>query len=86
MSGIYHVTASGRTSWYGFAAEILRGREGVAALRPIPSAAYPSPAQRPKNSLLDNAKLNQVFGIALPDWKIGLQLCLEEISNAKDSG
>ena len=79
MSGIYHMTASGRTSWYGFAVEILRGQEGVAALRPIPSAAYPSPAKRPGNSLLDNSKLNKVFGISLPDWQVGLRMCMAEL-------
>jgi len=76
MSGIYHMTASGRTSWHGFAVEILRGQEGVAALRPIPSAEYPTPATRPKNSLLDNSKLNEDFGISLPDWQVGLRMCM----------
>lgn len=84
MSGIYHMTAAGRTSWYGFAAEILRGQEGVAALLPIPSAEYPSPAKRPRNSLLDNTKLNQTFGIRVPDWKTGLQLCREQISKDRN--
>lgn len=84
MSGIYHMTASGRTNWYGFAAEILRGQKGVAALLPIPSAEYPSPAKRPRNSLLDNTKLNQRFGISLLDWKTGLQQCMEEISKDRN--
>lgn len=83
MGGIYHMTASGRTNWYDFAVEILRGQEGGAALRPIPSADYPTPAKRPRNSLLDNARLQQVFGISLPDWKAGLRLCQEEFETAR---
>jgi dTDP-4-dehydrorhamnose reductase len=45
---------------------------------PITTAEYPSPARRPRNSVLDNGKLRQAFGIELPDWKTGLKLCLEE--------
>jgi dTDP-4-dehydrorhamnose reductase len=79
------MTASGRTNWYEFAVEILRGQEGAAALRPIPGAEYPTPAKRPRNSLLDNTRLKQSFGISLPDWKTGLQLCLKEIGQDRSS-
>ena len=77
--GLYHLTAAGRTTWYGFAQAILSGREGVANVLPIPTSGYPTRARRPRNSLLDNSKLERQFGFALPDWKVGLQLCLEEL-------
>lgn len=82
-AGIYHLSAAGQTSWYEFAAEILRGVEGAATVRPIPTSEYPTPARRPKNSLLDNSRFHEHFGFALPDWRVGLQLCMEEL---KDQG
>ena len=77
--GLYHLTAAGRTSWYGFAQAILAGKDGVAKLSPIPASDYPTPARRPQNSVLDNSKMEKQFGIRLPDWKVGLNLCLEEL-------
>jgi dTDP-4-dehydrorhamnose reductase len=78
-SGLYHLTASGHTTWHGFAQAILLGKSGMAKVLPIPTSAYPTPARRPQNSLLDNAKLERQFGFELPDWKVGLELCLEEV-------
>jgi dTDP-4-dehydrorhamnose reductase len=86
-SGLFHLTASGATSWHGFAAAILEGatRNALlaagAALRlvPIASEDYPRPAARPKNSRLACDRLHQRFGVALPCWKEGLSLCLEEM-------
>jgi dTDP-4-dehydrorhamnose reductase len=79
--GLYHLTAAGRATWYGFAQAILSGREGMAKLLPIPTAGYPTPARRPQNSLLDNGKLERQFGFSLPDWQVGLKLCLEELGD-----
>jgi dTDP-4-dehydrorhamnose reductase len=86
-SGLFNLTASGATSWYGFAAAILEGAtdRGLLApspaprLVPIASEDYPLPAARPKNSRLAGVRLKCRFGIALPSWKEGLSLCLEEI-------
>ncbi|HVY06748.1 MAG TPA: dTDP-4-dehydrorhamnose reductase [Burkholderiales bacterium] len=78
-SGLYHMTAGGSTSWFGFAQAILAGRKDVATLLAIPTSEYPTPARRPRNSVLDNGKLSAQFGIKLPDWKAGLALCLEEL-------
>ena len=81
LGGLYHLTAAGRTTWYGFAQAILLNKEGVAKLSPIPTSGYPTPARRPQNSVLDNGKLAKQFGFSLPDWKVGLKLCLEEIDD-----
>jgi dTDP-4-dehydrorhamnose reductase len=78
-SGLYHLTAAGRTTWHGFAQTILSQKPGMANVLPIPTSAYPTPARRPQNSLLDNSRLKLQFGFELPDWKVGLKLCLEEI-------
>jgi len=85
-SGLFHLTASGATSWHGFAAAILEGatHHGLLAptrvchLVPVASEEYPRPAARPKNSRLACDRLHQRFGITLPCWKEGLWLCLEE--------
>jgi dTDP-4-dehydrorhamnose reductase len=77
--GLYHLTAAGRASWYEFAQAILAGRPDSARVLPIPATAYPTPARRPQNSVLDNDKLARQFGFRLPDWKTGLALCLEEM-------
>jgi dTDP-4-dehydrorhamnose reductase len=85
-SGVYHATASGVTTWFGFATAILDGRrrrvgEGfrVPRLEPITTAQYPTPAKRPKNSLLSNAKLENVFGVRLGDWREALDEALEAL-------
>jgi dTDP-4-dehydrorhamnose reductase len=79
IGGLYHLTSAGRATWYDFAQEILRGSQAAPKVMPITAAEYPSPARRPRNSVLDNGKLRQAFGIQLPEWKTGLKLCLEEL-------
>ena len=86
-SGLFHLTASGATSWHGFAAAILEGatHHGLLApahvcrLVPVASEDYPRPAARPKNSRLACDRLRERFGIMLPEWDEGLSLCLEEM-------
>jgi dTDP-4-dehydrorhamnose reductase len=80
MGGLYHLTAAGHTTWYGFAQAILLNKAGMAKLSPIPTSGYPTPARRPQNSVLDNGRLERQFGFALPNWKVGLQLCMEEVA------
>lgn len=73
--GIYHMTCGGSTSWFGFASAIfdrVKGRFAVPALIPVPSEQYPTPAARPRNSVLNCDKLERVFGIRLPGWEAAL--------------
>ena len=79
-SGIYHATAAGSTTWYGFAQAIFeelthQRRIDFAAplLVPIPSSEYPTPARRPMNSVLSGERLRAAFGVSIPDWRQGLQ-------------
>ena len=74
--GIYHMTSAGSTSWHGFAQAILAAQGWAGRLDPIPARDYPLPAQRPANSRLDNGKLAAVCGLALPEWRLALALCL----------
>ena len=80
-SGLFHLACAGETSWHGFASAIVEGRQGlrVKAVTPITTVDYPTPAQRPANSRLDTGAFRARFGLALPDWRDCLQLCLEEI-------
>lgn len=76
-SGVYHLTATGSTSWAGFAEAIFQRADLASTPRivPIPAAEYPLPAKRPANSQLDTSKLTEVFGITPPDWSDALDLC-----------
>jgi dTDP-4-dehydrorhamnose reductase len=78
-SGLYHATAGGETTWFGFAEAIFREwslRRGAAfrapRLVPIATREYPTPARRPANSLLSNERLHRTFGIRLAPWGEGL--------------
>ena len=77
---MYHLSAQGETSWFGFAsaiAEHLRSQgKSVATLQPIPSSAYPTPAQRPLNSRLTCDRLQQDWQVQLPNWQTALEQCL----------
>jgi dTDP-4-dehydrorhamnose reductase len=81
--GTYHLTAGGETTWYGFAEAIRklgieRGYlpEACATLSAITTAQYPTAARRPAHAVLGTQKLRAAFGIALPTWDKGLDLCL----------
>ena len=78
LSGIYHLCASGHTSWYGFAQAIFShpAVHQRPALQAITTAQYPTPAQRPANSVMNTEKFRQCFG-ELPSWQEALQHCLE---------
>ena len=84
--GTYHLSAGGQTSWFEFARAILellpadeRRRLQVAGLKAIPTSQYPLPAKRPRNSVLSNQKLERDFSIRLPDWRVSLSSCIEDL-------
>src|SRR6201995_3665994 len=76
--GIYHMTAAGSTSWYGFACAILGAAMGPRGprMQPIPASDYPTPARRPANSVLANDKFARTFGFRLPSWQHQLEQVL----------
>lgn len=86
LSGTWHLTASGQTSWHGFAEAIFAEAvaTGVLAKAPtveaIASSEYPTPAKRPAWSVLDNHKLQQDFGIMLPAWQDGLKRVMADVA------
>lgn len=86
LAGTHHLVANGHVSWHGFAGAIFAGavERGLIARAPhvaaITTSDYPTPAQRPAWSVLDNAEFQQCFGYALPDWQTGLNDVLDVLS------
>lgn len=85
-AGLYHATASGATTWFGFAQAIFEAcsrRRGASfaapRLVPITTPDYPLPARRPANSLLSSEKLARTFGIRLAPWRDALEEALAEL-------
>ena len=83
--GIYHLVASGETSWFEYANYIFEQAKNLGVnlaiqqVNPIPTVAYPTPAKRPHNSRLNNQKIQQAFQIYLPDWKVHVQRIVIEV-------
>ena len=86
-AGLYHLVAQGETTWNAYARYVLEQARQVQpeiaikahAVQPVPSSAFPMPAQRPHNSRLDTHKLQSTFGLQLPSWQQGVTRMLHEI-------
>jgi dTDP-4-dehydrorhamnose reductase len=72
-SGTFHFVGQGRTSWHGFAEEIVRRQTFFTGRTPkviaIPAAEYPSAAKRPANGELDTSKFQTTFGFRARPWQ-----------------
>jgi dTDP-4-dehydrorhamnose reductase len=84
-SGIYNLTSSGETSWFGFTKAILneaavRFGSPLPKLVPILTADYPTPAKRPANSRLSCQRAEKTFGVSLPHWEQALSLVLDTLA------
>lgn len=83
-SSLYHMTCAGSTSWCGFARAIFaRGGRLLTGAPPevvaIPTSAYPTPARRPRNSVLSNDRLARQFGVRLAPWETALETVLDRL-------
>jgi dTDP-4-dehydrorhamnose reductase len=90
LRGIFHMTGSGEGAWADFAEAIFataaaRGRKPVRVKR-IATADYPTPARRPANSRLDNAKLAKAYGMRLPEWRESLVVCVDRLLAQSGAG
>jgi len=89
-SGTYHLSASGKTTWHGFASAIIERARHVAPagtikvnrVLPISTEDYPLPAERPKDSQMDSSSLTASFGVTMPDWYHAMELCIDEVLEA----
>ena len=87
LTGTYHCVAGGETSWHGYARFVIEWaraqgqpvKVAAAAIRAVPTAAFPTPARRPLNSRLSTAKLQTAFGLRLPHWQPGVERMLREV-------
>jgi len=85
LTGTYHYAGAPDVSWAEFARAIF-ARAGLAcAVADIPTAEYPTPAARPRNSRLDCSALKAAFGLDRPDWRAGLDAILAERAAADGS-
>lgn len=84
LAGLYHLAASGQTSWFDYASLVIAqakamGKElMVKDIHPIATEQYPTPAQRPLNSRLNTNKLSKNFDLVLLDWRQGVMRMLKE--------
>lgn len=83
VSGIYHLTANGATTWHAFAEAILaldphKEEQRCRRVVPITTAEYPTPARRPPNSTMDCSKAARVLGVRLQEWMPLLRAALRE--------
>ncbi|MBL4567404.1 MAG: dTDP-4-dehydrorhamnose reductase [Porticoccus sp.] len=87
LGGLYQLVATGETTWHGYARFVIDfARKNGLELKtlpesiiPVPSSAFPTPAQRPKNSRLDTRKLQTNFDLTLPHWQTGVTRMLTEL-------
>ncbi len=83
LRGTFHMSAAGEASWAEFAAAIFARSAAAggpsAAVMPIPTSAYPTPARRPANSRLACAKLAAAHGVQLPHWRDAMARCIDAL-------
>ncbi|WP_081625791.1 dTDP-4-dehydrorhamnose reductase [Pseudomonas mandelii] len=92
LSGTYHVVASGYASWYEYARYLVSEAVSLGVhlnctehdIRAVSGSEYPTKAIRPKNSRLDNSKIQNAFNINIPDWKIYINRTLSDIARQDD--
>jgi len=81
-NGLYHFQGAPAVSWAGFAEKIFEVAGLACAVAPIPTTDYPTPAQRPLRTVLDCARIERDFGVAQPDWRLGLRQTLTALKDA----
>jgi dTDP-4-dehydrorhamnose reductase len=71
--GVYNFSNEGQCSWYDFAKEIFKINNIEMDLKPIPTSSFPTPAKRPKYSVLDKTKIKSTFGLEIKNWELSLK-------------
>ena len=87
LSGTYHLTPTGETSWHGFAQFIIAEALGLGVkfrasfenVQAISTSEYPLPAKRPSNSLLDTKKICNTFNVYMPPWQTHVERLFKEL-------
>ncbi len=79
--GIFNFSNLGRISWFDFAKKIAELSEAKIKLNAIETSQYPTPAKRPKNSVLDLDKISKTYAIQLKPWEESLEDCIQILQN-----
>lgn len=74
--GIYNFSNEGVASWYDFAVAIFEDKKIKIKVNPITTEDFPTPAERPRYSVLDKTKIKDVFKVEVPNWKSSLKNAL----------
>ena len=82
QAGIYNYSNEGVISWFDFANEIKRLIQSECKINALTTEQFPTPAKRPKYSVLDKTKIQQTFSFELKNWKESLKTCVEKIKTA----
>lgn len=87
LRGVFHMSGTGETNWAGFAKQIFafsakNGGKSI-VVNDITTAQYPTPARRPANSRLDCCKLEEVYGIRLPEWQTSTRAVMAALAQSK---
>ena len=89
--GIYHWTDQGNITWHDFAVAIQEEAlkigllDSAIPIKAITTEAYPTPASRPANSVLDNKKLAKLLGSEPTPWRENLELMLSLLTASRSS-
>jgi len=92
-SGVYHLTASGHTTWHGLATHVVTRalqnglplKVAPANIKPITTEQYPVPAVRPKNSRLNTTALTAQLKLQLPEWTVHVDRTVDQLSSLEHS-
>ncbi|ANJ66595.1 dTDP-4-dehydrorhamnose reductase [Halothiobacillus diazotrophicus] len=87
LSGLYHLVATGETTWFDYARFVIEHARAAGMpikvntddIAPVPTSAFPTPAKRPLNSRLSTIRLQNTFDLVLPPWERGVERMLTEI-------
>jgi dTDP-4-dehydrorhamnose reductase len=73
---IYNYSNEGEISWYEFAKEIFKIEKIACEINSITTQQYPTPAKRPRNTIMKKDKIVNVFNIKISNWKFSLNTCM----------
>lgn len=84
--GVYHFCDEGRITWYEFACAIRDAGKYNCTVLPIATTGYPTPAKRPRYSLLNCDKIKNIYGVPQKPWQLGLDACMDILLTRQQSG
>ena len=79
LRGVYHLTNSGYASRYEVARYFIERLGLNNLILPVSSEYFPTPAERPYFSAMSNARISEILGLHIPDWKDGINRFIQRI-------